>query len=185
MRDLIPWGRQESTSPALSRSEERSPFLSLRRDWPPAASPGRGWTLWDSVHLPMDRLFDDFFRSPMSGSGLGRPAMGWPSLEVSEADGEVRVTAELPGLGEKDVELTVNDGMLTLRGEKKSESQDKDRGWSERFYGRFERRIALPDGVDEEGCKADFRDGILTVTMPKSEQAQRSRRIPINADTRH
>ena len=165
MRDLIPWGRQESNAPALYRDEERSPFLSLRRE--------------------MDRLFDDFFRSPVLGSRFGGAAMAWPSLEVSDTDNEVRITAELPGMSDKDVELTVQDGVLTLRGEKKSEQEDKDRGWSERFYGRFERRIALPDGVDEEGCNATFRDGVLTVTLPKSADAQRSRRIPINAETRH
>ena len=165
MRDLIPWGRQESSVPALYRDEERSPFASLRRE--------------------MDRLFDDFFRASAPGAGFGRPAIAWPSLEVKETDGEVRVTAELPGMSEKDVELIVQDGVLTLRGEKKSDREDKDRGWSEHVYGCFERRITLPDGADEDRCEATFRDGVLTVTLPKSEAAQRSRRIPINAETRH
>ena len=128
--------------------------------------------------------FDDFFRAPMSGTRLAA-SMAWPSLEVKEGDGEWRITAELPGMSEKDVELTLQDGMLTLRGEKKSENEDKDRGWSERFYGRIERSIALPDGVDEQACKASFRDGVLTITMPRSEEAVRGRRIPINAETRH
>ena len=132
----------------------------------------------------MDRLFDDFFRVPMLGSGLAG-AMTWPSLEVKETDEEVRVTAELPGMSEKDVELSVQDGMLTISGEKKSEQQDRDRGWSERSYGRFERRIALPDGADENKCEASFRDGLLTIRMPKSAEASRARRIPINAGTRH
>jgi HSP20 family protein len=163
MRDLIPWGRQPERSPALYRNEERSPFMSLRRE--------------------MDRLFDDFFRAPMLGGGVG--AMAWPSLEVSETDEEVRVTAELPGMSEKDVELTLDEGMLTIRGEKRSETDDRDRGWSERFYGRFERSIALPAGVDEDACSADFRDGLLTVTMKKSPERENRRRIPINGGTRH
>lgn len=163
MRDLIPWSRQESRMPATMREEERSPFMQLRRE--------------------MDRLFEDFFRTPVFGGGAGVAV--WPSVEVSDSDDEVRVTAELPGLSDKDVELTVQDGMLTLRGEKKSESEDRDRGWSERYYGRFERRIALPDGADEERCEANFRDGVLTVRMPKSESAARARKIPINAGTRH
>jgi len=162
MRDLIPWGRQE-TSPALYRDEERSPFLGLRRE--------------------MDRLFDDFFRSP--GLGLARSASTWPNLEVSETDDEVRITAELPGMNEKDVELTVQDGMLTLSGERRMERQDRERGWSERSYGRFERRIALPDGADDKACSATFRDGLLTVTVPKSAEARRARRIPIQSGTRH
>jgi len=164
MRDLIPWGRQEQNVPATFRNEERSPLVSLRRE--------------------VDRLFDDFFRAPMLGAGLARAA-SWPSVEVKDTDREIRVTAELPGMTEKDVELLVEDGMLTLRGERKSETQDEERGYSERFYGRFERRLGLPSGVDAAGCKAAFRDGVLTVTLPKSPEAQRGRRIPINAETRH
>lgn len=164
MRDLIPWGRQESTGPALYRDEERSPFVGLRRD--------------------IDRLFDDFFRAPLLGGRVGASAaMAWPSLEVSESENEIRIVAELPGMSEKDVEITVQDGVLTLRGERRSEHQE--RGWTERSYGRFERRIALPDGADEERCEATFRDGLLTVTMPRSEERSRGRRIPINAETRH
>jgi len=166
MRDLIPWGREQSRAPTLfGGGEERSPFLSLRRE--------------------VDRLFDDFFRSPMPSFGFVRDMAVWPSVEVNETETQVRITAEVPGMGEKDVELLLEDGVLTLRGEKKSETRDKDRGYSERYYGRFERRIALPSGVDEENAKADFRDGVLTVTLPKSAEVERGRRIPINADTRH
>jgi HSP20 family protein len=165
MRDLIPWGRQESTVPAAYRSQEGGSLFSLRRD--------------------VDRLFDDLLRGTMPTLGFGSGVPAWPHLEVADSEHEVRVTAELPGMNEKDVELLVEDGVLTLRGEKKSETEDKDRGYSERFYGRFERRIALPAGVEEEGAKADFRDGVLTVTLPKSPEAARGRRIAINADTRH
>ena len=161
MRDLIPWGRQENR-PAPFGSEERSPFLSLRRD--------------------IDRLFDDFFQAPAWGFGRGA-AIQWPNLEVSQTDEEVRITAEVPGMSEKDVELLIEDGVLTLRGEKKSESDE--RGYSERYYGRFERRIALPSGVEEEKAKAEFRDGVLSVTLPLSREAGRGRRIPINTGTRH
>jgi HSP20 family protein len=166
MRDLIPWGRQENRAPALFRDEEeRSPFWSLRRD--------------------IDRLFDDFFRAPLPGLGFGRGALPWPSVEVSETDREVRITAEVPGMSEKDVELYVEDGVLTIRGEKKSETEDSGRGYSERFYGRFERRLSLPSGVDEENIRADFSDGLLTVTLPRNAEAVRGRRIPIIAGTRH
>jgi len=164
MRDLIPWGRQESRTPTLFRQEERGPFQSLRRD--------------------IDRLFDDFFAAPSLGLGRGG-AMPWPSLEVNETDKEVRITAEVPGMSEKDVELWVEDGVLTLRGEKRSETDDKERGYSERYYGRFERRIPLPLGVKEEEAKADFRDGVLTVSLPRDVETARGRRIPVNAGTRH
>jgi len=166
MRDLIPWRRQENTAPALYRDEERNPFVQFRRE--------------------MDRMFDDFFRTPMLGNDAFGGSTGWPSLEVKESDDHVTITAELPGLNEKDVELSVHDGVLTLRGEKKSAHQDKDRGWSERYYGRFERAIALPDGADEAKCEADFRDGLLTIRMPKSAESSRGRRIPIGTGgTRH
>ena len=165
MRDLIPWGRQSSTAPTIWQEEDRNPFLSLRRD--------------------IDRLFDDVFRGSLPSFGFGRSMMAWPNVEVSETDREVRISAEIPGMSDKDVELLVEDGVLTLRGEKKSETEDKDRGYSERYYGRFERRIALPAGADDKAAKADFRNGVLTITMPKSEEAERGRRIPINAETKH
>lgn len=165
MRDLIPWGRQESTVPAMYRDEDRNPFLGLRRD--------------------IDRLFDDVFRGRLPTMGFGRTATAWPSLELVESDREIRVTAEVPGMTDKDIELLVEDGVLTLRGEKKGETEDKNQGYSERFYGRFERRVALPSGVDEKAAKADFRDGVLTVTLPRSPDFERGRRIPINAETRH
>jgi HSP20 family protein len=165
MRDLVPWGRQTSNNqaPVPYREGEMSPFFSLRRE--------------------VDRLFDDFFRMP--SLGFAGTAMSWPSLEVADQDREVRVTAEIPGMNEKDVELLVQDGVLTIRGEKRNETSDKDRCWSERWYGRFERRIALPSGIEEEKAQANFRDGVLTVTLPKSSEAAHSRRIPINGETKH
>jgi HSP20 family protein len=104
---------------------------------------------------------------------------------VNDTDKEVRVTAEVPGMNQKDIEVLVHDGILTIRGEKKTETEDRDRGWSERRYGRFERRIALPDGADDGHADATFRDGVLTVRLPKTAEATRSRRIPINGETRH
>lgn len=165
MRDLIPWSRQQTTAPTLWRENEFSPIASLRRE--------------------MDRLFDDMFRSPVFGSfggGLGG-ITNWPSLDVKESDREVTVTAEVPGMNEKDVELLLDNGMLTIRGEKKGERDE--RGYSERWYGHFERQIPLPSSVDEEHCKAEFNDGLLTVTLPKVEGAESRKRIPINAETRH
>lgn len=164
VRDLIPWSRQTSSNqaPVPYRESEITPFFGLRRE--------------------IDRLFDDMFRMP-GLAGLG--AAAWPSVEVSDSEREVRVSAEIPGLGEKDVELTVHDGVLVIRGEKKSAAEDRNRGYSERWYGRFERRIALPSGVEEDKAEALFRDGVLTVTLPKSAEATSGRRIPINGGTRH
>jgi len=165
IRDLIPWSRPNSTAPVAYQSQD-NPVYSLRRE--------------------VDRLFDDVFRSwPSPGSLFERGFGNWPSVELEETDREVLVTAEVPGLSEKDVELLVEDGVLTLRGERRRETEDKERGYSERFYGRFERRIQLPWNVDEKDAGAQFRDGVLTVRLPKSAEAERGRRIPINADTRH
>ena len=83
--------------------------------------------------------------------------MGWPSVEVNETDNEVKVVAELPGLQEKDVNVELRDGLLTISGEKKSETEDKERRFSERYYGRFERSIPIDD-VDQDKVGASFKD---------------------------
>jgi HSP20 family protein len=164
VRDLIPWGREESRVPSLFRNDERDPFLSLHRE--------------------VNRLFDDVFRG-FDGSlpSAGRPSSfggNWPSVEISDNDKEIKVTAEVPGLEEKDIEVLLDDGVLTLRGEKRSETEDKDRQFSERYYGRFERRIRLGYEIEEEGVDARFNNGVLTVTLPKTAKAQsQARRIEI------
>lgn len=165
IRDLIPFTR-ETSSPSLWRDWD-SPVSGFRRE--------------------MDRLFDDFFRAPSVGrfgEFGGGFAATWPSIDVKDKDNELLVTAEVPGLTDKDVELFVDNGILTIRGEKKREHEEK--GYSERFFGRFERQIPLPTNVDEVHCRADFHDGLLTIHLPKSREAEEARKkIPINADTRH
>jgi HSP20 family protein len=172
MRDLIPWGRNPQTTPSRYR-DEGDPFMTLHRE--------------------MNRLFDDVFRGfdmvPFGSlSGAGR-TMGWPQVEVSETDKDLRISAELPGIDEKDVEVLMADGVLTIRGEKKSEVEDKERAFSERYYGRFERRIPLGQDVDEDKVEASFKNGVLTVTVPKMAQAASPvKRIAINRpneETKH
>jgi HSP20 family protein len=131
----------------------------------------------------MNRLFDDAFRGfdlmPFSDRFFDR-AMNWPSIEVNETDKDVKVTAELPGLDEKDVQVELAGGMLSIKGEKRTETEDKERLFSERYYGRFERRIPIED-VDQDKVTAAFKNGVLTVTMPKLPQAQsKVKRIAIN-----
>lgn len=82
------------------------------------------------------------------------------------------MTAEIPGLEEKDIEVFLNDGVLTLKGEKRSETEDKGKQFSERYYGRFERRIPLGTEVKEDQVDAAFKNGVLTITLPKTERAQ-------------
>ena len=139
-----------------------------------------------SFQRAMDRLFDDFFRAPALGTfgDFGSSTANWPSLDVKDRDNELVVTAEVPGMTDKDIDLFVDNGILTIRGERKSDQDEK--GYSERFYGRFERQIPLPANVDEQHCRADFHDGLLTIHLPKSREAEEARKkIPINADTRH
>ncbi|MCZ4093846.1 Hsp20/alpha crystallin family protein [Sinorhizobium psoraleae] len=168
VRDLIPWGRAQERVPTSYRDGDRDPFLMLHRE--------------------MNRLFDDVFRNfdqrmPLSFSNHPAFGAGWPNVEVTDRDKEIRVTAELPGLEEKDVDLSLAEGVLTLRGEKRAESEDKESQFSERYYGRFERRIPLGYDIDEGQVKATFKNGVLSVTLPKTEQSQnKSKRIAINAE---
>ena len=161
-RDLIPWSKNQEV---MQRREEQHPFLALHRE--------------------MNRLFDDVFngfglanRGPMLVEGR----FGWPRVELAETDTSLKVTAELPGLEEKDVEVELSDGTLVIRGEKKVESDGDGKLFSERFYGSFERQIPL-DGVLEDKAEASFKNGVLTVTLPKSENSRQSvKRIAINGN---
>ena len=140
-----------------------------------------GGSLFD-LHRQMNRLFDDLFEHEGGGTGLtAQTGMTAPALEVHQDENRLEITAELPGVRQEDIDLTVEDGVLTLRGEKQSSRRDEERGYSERSYGSFERRITLPADVDEEQCSADFRDGVLTITLPRSAHKQRGRRIPLGS----
>jgi HSP20 family protein len=147
-----------------------------------------------TLHREMNRLFDDVFNRFDSGmpSFVGRASAWsgsfWPSIEVNATDNEIRVSAELPGMDEKDVELLINEGVLTIRGEKKVGAKDRGRRFSEHHYGRFERSIALRFELKEDRAEASFKNGVLTVVLPKSAKARESaKRIAINSkkDTQH
>lgn len=156
-RDLVPWNRNSEGARVPAPKEPASPVVTLHGD--------------------MNRLFDisSDFDTPFWDA-----SRSWPQIEVEDSETEHRVAAGLPGLKEKDVEVLVQDGVLTLRGEKRVGRQDRVRALSERVYGRSERRLAL-DGVAEDQIKASFRNGLLTITAPKSTQGRASvKRIPIN-----
>jgi HSP20 family protein len=97
-----------------------------------------------------------------------------PAIDVTEDEDNVVLTAEVPGMTKEDLDVTVDNGVLTLRGEKKEESEDKGKDYHrvERRYGRFERRIRLPQYVNAEAIGASYQDGILKLTMPKAEAAK-------------
>jgi HSP20 family protein len=130
----------------------------------------------------MDQLFDNFFAPSRSRNGERELAGSWPSVDVQETDAAYSVTAERPGLDANDVEVNLRDSCLTISGEKRREERGENAHsfWSERSFGRFERTIPFDVEIDADRIEAGYKNGVLTVTLPKSEQAQdRTRKIEI------
>ena len=143
--------------------------------------------VWRSFRSEMDRLFDRF------GGGFGFPSLrrmfdiepAWrsassfsfsaPAIEMSEDDKAYKISAELPGLDAKDVDVSVSGNMLVLKGEKRQEKEEKDKNYyfSERAYGSFQRAFELPASVDRDKVSADVSKGVLTITLPKTPVAQK------------
>ena len=147
--------------------------IQRRRNWPAGK--------WRS---PFTRFFEDFLSDVESEMpevaemwGRGRFA---PPIDISEDDSQVKVSAEMPGMTKDDVEITLEQGILTLRGEKKQEEKTEEGNYrrTERRYGRFERSIRLPEYANPEEADATFKDGVLTITLPKKETA-RARKIEV------
>ncbi|HEV7328471.1 MAG TPA: Hsp20/alpha crystallin family protein [Bosea sp. (in: a-proteobacteria)] len=171
--DLIPWksGRSSAT-PATSdtsASGERDPIAALQSD--------------------INRAFENFFLPlPLPFSGLTASLLGSGSgipVDVAENDKEVKVTAELPGLDEGDIDISVREGGLVLSGEKKTDREVDANGYllRERSFGRIERTVPLPDGIDADQAQASFKNGVLTVTIPKTAEAQNgAKRIPVRSN---
>jgi len=131
----------------------------------------------------MDRLFDDAFTRPFSLMREGGSS-NWssPAVDMYQTDQEVVMKASLPGVKADEVQISVNDDILTIKGEIKHEEEKKDKSWHirEQRWGAFERSITLPGGVVADRAKAEFENGILTITLPKSEKAK-PKSITINA----
>ncbi len=143
-------------------------------------------TPFTELHQRMDDLFEEFFQG--FGTGLARfepRHVIAPSVDVSETDDEVRVTADLPGMDEKDIQVSLDNDLLTIKGEKKHEQEEKKRNYYmvERSYGEFQRVIPMPASVDKEKVKAAFKKGVLTVTLPKAPELKaRKKSIEITAE---
>jgi HSP20 family protein len=132
-----------------------------------------------SLRDAMDRLFNDAFTRPWSmGGGLRG---GLPPVDMWQDNNSVFMKASLPGLKSEDVQISVTGDMLTLRGEYKQNEEHKEESYHmrENVYGSFERSILLPAPVEADKAKAEFEDGILSITLPKSEQA-RPKTITVN-----
>ncbi|WCR09671.1 Hsp20/alpha crystallin family protein [Paracoccus stylophorae] len=155
--DLIPWGRDRNQV-SDRRQDDDNPMMSLQRD--------------------LNRVFEDFwgrFDNPFGGM-----TAGGPRTDISETDEAMLVSVDLPGLDENDIEVNVTDDMLTIRGERE-EKTDKD-GFTSQSRRSFHRMIPVPPGVDPEKAEAEFKRGVLTVTLPKTEEAKaRVKRIAVKS----
>jgi HSP20 family protein len=129
----------------------------------------------------MDRVLERFFGEP---SGVERPVGMWtPRTDVTETKDSLTITAELPGLEAKDVDVAISGDMLTIKGEKKQEKEEKDEHHHvvERTYGAFSRMVRLPAGIAADKIKATFKNGILTVSLAKTEEAKQ-KAIPVTVE---
>ena len=163
--DLIPWKQTRGSESAVRNG--RDPVAALQSD--------------------VNRAFADFLRIvnlPMASWSAAAAADGGAAVQVDveETDKEVRVSAELPGINEDDIDVRVSDGMLVISGEKRADRKVDEDGYvlHERSFGRVERALPVPDGIDADAAQATFKNGVLTVTIPKTAQAQSSaKRIPV------
>jgi HSP20 family protein len=171
--------------------------LPVKQAAPTAARAPSLWQSFEAMRQEMDRMFDDLTRG-FGGLPLSRrifdiepllryePPLGGatPVVDVVETEKEYQISAELPGLSEKDVEVVLADDILTIKGEKKEEKEEKAKNYhlSERRYGAFQRSFQLPSGVDADKIEAGFQSGVLTLTLPKIPEAQKSeKKIAIKA----
>jgi HSP20 family protein len=145
------------------------------------------WAPFEGLRAEIDRLFDDFIPriSPrrFAPTNLQRASLlpTWamaPSADLVEREASYEITAELPGIEEKDIEVKVSNGNLTIRGEKQEAKEDAHKEYvlSERHYGSFQRTFKMPEGVKADDIAATFSKGVLTVTLPKSNEARQSER---------
>ena len=133
----------------------------------------------------MNTLFDNFFRGFETEPFAARFGSFTPTVDVKESEKDFKISAELPGMDEKDIDVSITRDSLTVRGEKKEEKEDKGKNYyrMERSYGSFSRTVPLPAEVDTEKVKAEFKKGVLTVTVPKTAKAiKETKKIVVKAE---
>ena len=154
-RDLIPWGSRQSP---VAKPGEDHPFLALQRD--------------------INRVFEDFWGrfGQMTPAGAGPVGWGWqgPRTDLEDTEQAVEVTVELPGVDEKDIDVSLAGETLTIRAERKQEHGTGGNGWSlsGTSAGSFRRSFTLPPGIDQDKVTAEFKKGLLKITLPKTPEAQ-------------
>lgn len=162
--DIIPWSRDKGQTPSSEKNGAGNPLVSLQRD--------------------INHVFEDFWDKVEDGFSGHRDIVGMigPSTDVIETDKSVEVSVELPGMTEKDIDISLSGDAMTIRGEKKIEHEEERKGvyMSERSYGSFYRTVPLPAGVDTDKADAKFKNGVLTISLPKTAEAQaKVKRIPV------
>jgi len=169
--------------------------MAANKDVTPKSTPGtqldlrREWEYpFGAFQREMNKLFDDFFGgfdlSPWASHEGRLAAIFTPHIDVSETDKEIKVSAELPGMDDKDIDVSLTRETLTIKGEKKQETEDKGKDYykMERSYGAFTRSIPLPVEVDTDKVQATFKKGVLEITLPKSAKAiQETKKITVKA----
>lgn len=176
----------------MTSPEKKMPIV---RDEPADKSPSLP-EHWNNLRRQIDHLFEDFARSPLH-LPFGRRGFdvepfrqhelslrGIPAVDITEKEKSFEITAELPGMDEKNIEIKLSNGNLVIKGEKKEATEEKRKDYylSERHYGSFERIFSLPKGVDVDKIEASFAKGVLTVSMPKKPEAIKPEKvIPVKA----
>jgi HSP20 family protein len=178
----------------MAQTVSKIPVMQKKRS---VSSPSlQPWEPLESLHRQIDRLIDDFgravwqpFRHSLFGAEpLWPRAVTWgaaaPAVDVAETEKAYEITADLPGMDEKNIEVKVSDGSLTIKGEKQEEKEEKKKDYylHERHFGSFERSFGLPESVDADKIEAAFKKGVLTVTLPKKPEAQKpAKKIEVKA----
>lgn len=163
--DLLPWRRSENKVPVKRTEPESDPFYSIQRE--------------------MNQILDEFFGDGLRTFGSGD--VSWnalnPRVNIVEGEKEIVVSAELPGVDSKDIDISYGNGVLTIKGEKREETEDQGKSYyrMERSYGSFTRSVPLPCEVNVDKVDATYRNGVLQVTLPKIIEAGECKRITVKS----
>ena len=180
----------------MAKAETKVPVTTEEKPATPASAAMQAWRPFETVRREVDRLFEDFTLNPFR-LPLRRPAFdlepfwqaeSWvatPAIDLVERDHAFEMSAELPGLDEKNIEVNLANGILTIKGQKEEDKVEKKEDFHlrERRFGSFARSVRVPDTVDADKIEASFKKGVLTVTLPKKPEAQKPvKKIEVKGD---